>query len=344
MTDQPAAGAAFQRPPYMAQQFKANAQAVEQQEPAPAQTPEPMTVTVPPARPRTSTILPQEPPVAQVQPSVVASPSTGAESPEQSVPSAPAPSVDMQLQRQLEAERQAYAQRDQQWNQAYIAQQQELEELRKARMELDNYKQQAAIAQRFADDSAFEGLETVDANDARRIIQMTASAVSEQLAQERAQLAQERAQMQQQLQQTQSYAQQQAQAAQAVRIRDQLLAAHPDFFQLYDNDPAFQQFLKSPEGKSSYTREQMAMAEYNAGNAAYLIDLLDRYKGTTLKPDDIKTVAPVQVANATPAAPAQQPQPYTLSDLNYMFHTGRISQDQYRQELNKLRATQPQPA
>lgn len=333
-------GAAFQRPPYMAQHFKDSVQAQEQAQP------EPMTVTVPPARPRTSTILPQqETVVAAAQPSV-ATPSTADSAQEQSVPSAPAPSPapDIQWQQQMAAERQAFAQREEQWNQAYTAQQQELEELRKARAELDSYKRQAAMAQKFADDSAFEGLETVDANDARRIIQMTTSAMSEQMAQERAQLAAEREQMQQQLAQTQTYAQQQAQAALAARMRDQVLAAHPDFFQIYDNDPAFQQFLHSREGKSSYTREQMAMAEYNAGNAAYLIDMLNRYKGSAPKPDDMKTVAPVQVANAAPSAPPQTEQSYTLSDLNYMFHTGRLTQDQYRQELNKLRATQPQPA
>lgn len=336
MTEQPVP-TAFQQPPRMAQHFKDNVQAQEQE-----QQPEPMTVTVPPARPRTSTILPQET-VAPVQPSV-APPAAVDSGQESAVPLTPAPSYDAQWQKQLEAERQAFAQREQQWSQAYTAQQQQLDELRKAQQELAQYKQRDELGKQFADDSVFEGLETVDANDARRIIQMSTSAISGQLAQERAQFAQEREQLQQQLQQTQAYAQQQAQASQAARMRDQVLAAHPDFFQLYDNDPAFQQYLRSRDGKSSYTREQLAMAEYNVGNTAYLIDLLDRYKSSIPKPDDIKTVAPVQVANAAPVMPQAQTPQYSLSDLNYLFHTGRITQDQYRQELNRLRATQPQPA
>lgn len=346
------AGAAFLRPPMMAQYFKDNAEQVTQNPAAPAQPeqpqnvqPDPMTVTVPPPPRRGSPILPQPTQTAAPQQPPVAPPSQVDTPQEQTLaPTAPAePAVDPIWQQQLDAERRAFAQREQQWGEVFQQQNQQLAELQKAQMELAQYKQREALAQKFSNDDAFAGLETVDPKDARRIIQMAADALYPQLADAHAQLEAERTQMTQQMAQTRDYAQKQAQAAQAVRLRDQLLGAHPDFFQLYNNSAVFRNFLATPEGKSSYTREQMAMAEYNMGNAAYLIDLIDKFKGTAPKAQDIQSVAPVQVATNAPVA-SQPAQPtLTLADLNRMMHTGRISQDVYRQELDKLRAAQPQP-
>ena len=92
------------------------------------------------------------------------------------------------------------------------------------------------------------------------------------------------------------------------------------------------------DGYSSKTREQIATEEFYAGNTAYVVDLLNRFKGTLPKPQDIQQVPPVQVAGNTvmPEQPMIQPQ-FTLAELNSLMQTRRISPEQYRAELNKLR-------
>lgn len=323
--EQPA-GAAFAKTPngakYFQQQYE-QAQETQQQEP--------MQVIAPP-RSRSQPILPQSPkayvPQEQSEPANAAP---------QEQPAAPA-SIDPRLQQQLEAERQMFAQREQQWQQWAQAQNEQLAAGRKAQEELAKLQNREAIANKFASDEAFADLASVDADDARKIIQLTAEAFQEPLQATSQQLQQ----MQQQMQQQQQYMAQQTAAIQSQRVRDELLAAHPDFFQLYENNTAFRQFLNERDGLSYQTREQRAIAEYNAGNAPYLIDLINQFKGKSPKVNDMKTVAPVQVANAAAPyqQPAQRPQ-YTLADLNYFIQTGQISPDQYRVELNKLRAAQP---
>lgn len=342
---------AFGRPPSMAQQFAqqyagsaAGQTDATTQQPQPEPQPEPMTVTVPPARTR-NTILPQSQSAATQQPPV-APPSQGGETVTPDVPSAPSspPVLDVALQRQLEEERKAFAVREQQWNAAYKAQQEQLAQMQDISQRLAQYEQRAELQKKFADDKLFENLETVDPSDARRLIEMTADVLHQPLQEAREQLAQERKVMDDQLRQTQLYAQQQAQAVQAARIRDQLLAAHPDFFHLYEHDPKFKEYLGERDGLHSYSREDAAIAEYNAGNVAYLIDMINKYKGRQPQNTTIQTPAPVQVANAAPQPDTQPAPQFTLADLNMMMHTGRINQDQYRMELNKLRAMQPQPA
>lgn len=336
-------GAAFQKPPAMAQYFKENYQQSAAAEPQGAQMPpvdttqqQLMTVIAPPTRSRSNPILPQPDTAASVQ-LPVAAPSQVEETQGAPVPPPSGSSTDMALQRQLEAERRAFAEREKQYA-AFLQQREaELAEAQKAQAELAQIKRHADIMQKFADDATFDGLESVDANDARRIIQMAAEAAQQPLLDENQK-------MREQLQQTQMYAAQQAQAAQAARIRDQLLQAHPDFFQLYDYDPAFKQYLAQRDGMHSYSREQAAIAEYNAGNVGYLINMLNEFKGQKPKTDNMQTVAPVQVANSAPAQAQAQSQQYTLADLNLMMHTGQITPDQYRMMLNKLRAAQPQPA
>lgn len=298
-------------------------------------------VVIPAAPPKgPNTILPTTPSVP-VQPASVAPP-TPSESEQPSTPSAaPVPgAADLALQRQLEAERQAFAQREQQYQTVFQQQQAQMAELAKAQQELALLKQQQEVAAKFSSDEAFAGLETVDAADARRIAMLTAEAMSAPLVEERKRLEQERAQMQTELKNTQAYAAQQAQLAQSARLRDELLKAHPDFFTLYDSDPAFRQYLNARDGLRSETREQSAMAEYNKGNVAYVIQMLNDYKGQKPGVASMQNVAPVQVANAAPApAPAVAPQ-YTEKDLIYFMQTGQITQDQFRQMLRDVRAAQ----
>lgn len=352
--EQPA-GKAFTQTPngakYFQQQY-ANAQGQPQQPPAqqppqgqqqPAQpqgqpqgqSQQPMQVMAPPPRPQQRGILPQPKTYAPQPNQPQEQPGPTNTAPE---PQAAPPAYDMQLQKQLEAERQMFAQREQQWQQWAEQQNQQLAAAEAARVELDKLKNREALAQKLASNETFAELQSVDAEDARKIINLTAEAFQEPLNTAADQLKQ----MQAQQAQTQQYIAQQMAAMQSQRVRDELLSAHPDFFQLYDHNQAFRQFLNERDGLSFQTREQRAIAEYQAGNAPYLIDLINQFKGVAPKVNDIKTVAPVQVANA--AAPYQQPvqQPqYTLADLNYFMQTGQISPDQYREELNKLRAAQP---
>lgn len=330
--EQPA-GKVFAQTPnsaaYFQQQY-ANSQP-QQAEPQP-EAQQPMQVIAPPPRARQQGILPQPKTYAPPEPA------SNNDTPAQ-VEAQPAPAAyDLQLQKQLEAERQMFAEREQQWQQWAQQQNQQLAAAQSAQAELDKLKNREALAQKLASDETFAGLETVDAEDARKIIGLTAEAFQEPLNATAEQLKQ----MQAQQAQMQQYIAQQTALMQSQRVRDELLTAHPDFFQLYGQNQAFRQFLNERDGLSYQTREQRAIAEYNAGNAPYLINLINQFKGIAPKVNDIKTVAPVQVANAAasyqpPAKPAQ----YTLADLNYFMQTGQISPDQYREELNKLRAAQP---
>lgn len=346
--EQPA-GQAFTRTPNGAKYFQeqyASAQNQPQDQQSQLQPQDqqsqPMQVLAPPPRaksqgilPQPKTYAPQQPPASPVPNQPQEQPSSSNTAPES--PAAPA-AIDLQLQKQLEAERQMFAQREQQWQQWAEQQNAQLKQAQAAQAELAKLQNREALAKKLASNETFAGLESVDADDARRLIGITAEAFQEPLdaaAQQLQQLRQEQAQMQ-------KYIEQQTAALQSQRVRDELLQAHPDFFQLYDNNQAFRQFLNERDGLSYQTREQRAIAEYNAGNAPYLINLINQFKGTAPKTDDMKTVAPVQVANA--AAPYQQPvqkPQYTLADLNYFMQTGQISPDQYREELNKLRAAQP---
>lgn len=326
--EQPA-GAAFTKTPSGANYFQQQYAQAQQQEQPQGQQQQPMQVIAPPPRSRQQGILP--PPKTYQPQEQQAAPNTAPEP-------AASPAIDPQMQKQLEAERQAFMQREQQWQQYAQQQEQQLAEARQAQAELAKLQNREAIAQKFANNETFAGLETVDADDARKIIQMSSEVFEEPLKATTEKLAQTEAQ----LAEMQRYMQQQTAAMQSQRVRDELLAAHPDFFQLYDNNQAFRQFLNERDGLSYQTREQRAIAEYNAGNAPYLIDLINQFKGNLPKVNNMQTVAPVQVAQA--AAPYQQAAPkprYTLADLNYFMQTGQISPDQYRVELNKLRAAQP---
>lgn len=310
-------------------------------EAAPAPQPEPMIIPAP--RQRGSIILPSSQPT-----STAATPPTGGEQPG-SEPSAAAPSAaetpaapssdDKVLARQLEAERLAYAQREQQWAQAMQAQREQLAAAQQGLAEYEAFKRQAELQQQLSSDELYAGLETVDADDARKITQVAAQVYQPQLEAMRQQLAQQG----QALQQSQQYMQQQMAALQSERTRNELLAAHPDFMELYAT-PAFRQYLSQRDGLSSRTREEQAIAEYNAGNAAFVIDMINRYKGVVPRVENIQQVAPVQVASAAaPAAVSAPVQPQdTVPELLSLVQTRQITPDEFRARMGALRAAQTQ--
>lgn len=294
------------------------------------------TMIPPPRGQARNPILPTpQQPLAQEQGVQPTAPQAPTGQPQPQDPPAPVAAVsnpDM-WQQQLAQERQYYAQASQQM-QAQIQQQaQELEQYKQMQAELEQYRQREALMQKFSSDDAFAGMETIAPDDARRLIQMAAEVTHPALQQTQDTLARQQQEM---------AAQQQAmraelQRAQYQRTAQDILAQHPDFYELY-NRPDFKAFMLTRDGYSSKTREQIASEEFYAGNTAYVVDLLNRYKGTLPKSQDIQQVPPVQVAgnSAMPAQSVTQPQ-FTLAELNSLMQTRRISPEQYRQYLNELR-------
>ncbi|MBD5583714.1 MAG: hypothetical protein HDQ88_01390, partial [Clostridia bacterium] len=338
--------AAFQNPPSMAAAAKASvARAYDAPASAENQT------TAQPVQPQPATPIGVEPiripAPAQQRPGVTVTPPAQAPRPAEQqdtpttghpaqTPNPVAPPVhadDVQLQRQLAAERQLWAQREQQYQQAFAAQQQQLQAMQDAQAELETYRQREALQQQLSNDELFAGLETIDADEARRLMALTANVLQQPINEVRADIARQREELARQ----QQYVQQQLQLAQSEHVRRELLNAHPDFLDLYNGNPAFRQYLSEREGLSSRTREEMMKDEYNAGNAAYVIDVVKRFKDGTPRVNDIQAVPPVQVANAAAApAPSAQAAPrYTIAELNSLAQQRLISQDQYRLEKEK---------
>ena len=310
--------AAFAKVPHMAQRFResyaVSEAAATTPQPAPQPTPQP---------------IPQPAPQPVPQPAPQPAP--------QPVPQ-PAPPYPYDTARQqLEMQRQQLlAERD-----ALTAELQkssaDLQALRQQQREWELDKQQRALSDTLARDATLGDLETVDPNDARRIAAAAANAMHVSIDAMQQELAAQRAALQQSV----AANSQNMQQLRAQQLRDEILRVHPDFFSLYQ-DPEFRAFLQQPEGMSSRTRDQLATEEFNAGNAKYVIDMVDRFKQRAPQGDAITTVAPVQVAagSVAPAAPAPAVT-YTLADLNNLMQTRQITPDQYREMLKEWRAANP---
>ena len=318
--------AAFAKVPHMAQRFRENYAVSEAAEatpqPAPQPTPQPAPQPTPQPAPQP---VPQPAPQPTPQPAPQPTPQ----------PAPPYP-YDMARQ-QLEMQRQQLlAERD-----ALTAELQkssaDLQALRQQQREWELDKQQRALSDTLARDATLGDLETVDPNDARRIAAAAANAMHVSIDAMQQELAAQRAALQQSV----AANSQNMQQLRAQQLRDEILRVHPDFFSLYQ-DPEFRAFLQQPEGMSSRTRDQLATEEFNAGNAKYVIDMVDRFKQRAPQGDAITTVAPVQVAagSVAPAAPAPAVT-YTLADLNNLMQTRQITPDQYREMLKEWRAANP---
>lgn len=321
------------------------------QVPTPSHFPsqEDMQITVPAARKTNYILPPQTPQTATAnQPQTVAVPPTPAQGQSEAVSNppvpasaAPLPQPDVAWQRQLELERQAWAQERAQWQAAVQQRDEGLSHAAALQQEYNQLKQQADLAQQLSGDDLFANLTTVDADDARHLVQLTAQTLQAPLDTMRQQLQQQ----QQQIAQQQQYINAQMGQLQRQRASESLQAAHPDFAQLV-HDPRFLQFMQQRDGYSSRTREQAAWEEFNRGNAEYVINAVNDFKGIAPKVDTLQSAPPVQVASAeVAAAPVADPAPqYTLADLNNMMQMRQITPDQYRAmiaELRKSQATQP---
>lgn len=341
---------AFLNPPSTAAMFRQQfadspaGQAVAQQNP-PAQPQNP----TPPAQPdnqifvpgprQTNPILPAPNSQATQQPQVATPP---LETPGQSdAPTSVSPptalSSDVVLQRQLEAERQAWAAERTQWQAAVQKQNEMLQQAAATQKEYDQLKQQAELTQKLSSDELFANMSTVDADDARQIVQLTAQTLQAPLDSMRQEMQKQQAELAKQ----QQYINEQMFRMRQERAANEVYTVHPDFPQLAV-DPNFLQFARQRDGYTSKTREQIAWEEFNAGNPGYVINLVNEYKGKAPKPENVQTVPPVQVANSTTTAVPQTPTavPYTLAELNSMMQMRQISPEQYREGLNALRAAQ----
>ena len=237
------------------------------------------------------------------------------------------PALMMRIQ-QMEQDRAALIQQIEQQNQA-------IANLAESQRELDTIKAQQDIYANL-DQQTFDSLSSLDPEDAKKLSAGLLNATSRSIAPLREELAQQRQLIEQR-------AQQQRQEMEVARIKAlnaRVLAAHPDFYQLA-NSKQYRDFMAQRDGLSSKTRDMRAAEEFAAGNVEYVIDMLNRIKGTTPPVANVQTVAPVQIATTagvTPNAPAQPATMDSLEELNRQFSRRQITHDEYRRRLAALRA------
>lgn len=214
---------------------------------------------------------------------------------------------------------------------------QQLAQMQEQQRQYQEQQQLNDIYNQLAQSPEFEQLESVDPDDARRIMGATAKLLNARLNSVQQQLDSQRQETQRNFYNFQA----QAEGNRARQVSETILKAHPDFFDLY-KDPAFVQYLNGHDGYNSMSRNDAATAEFYRGNSDYVIDLVNRFKQSR-NPNSarqIQSTPPVQVASAA-TAPAQPQAPrsnYTLAELNTLAQTRQISQDQYRQMLKDWKA------
>lgn len=211
----------------------------------------------------------------------------------------------------------------------------QLSQYQEAQKQWERQNAEARLMSQLDESPELRDLDSVDPEDARRIAYAASRVMQSRVDDMQKELDAQRAAAQQGW-----AAWQQNERAKAEELAaKQVLAAHPDFFDLYKNSTAFTDFLQGHDGYSSKTRDQQAMEEFYAGNTAYVIDLVDRFKGIQRQHTQPTSVAPVQVAGAAVSQQPRQTQvSYTLADLNNLMQTRQISQDEYREKLKAWRA------
>ena len=214
---------------------------------------------------------------------------------------------------------------------------QQLAQLQAQQKQYQDQQQLNDIYNQLAQSPEFEQLESVDPDDARRIMGATARLINTRLNSVQQELDNQR----QETQRNFYNFQMQAEGDRSRKVSETILKAHPDFFDLY-KDPAFVQYLNGRDGYNSMTRNDAATAEFYRGNSDYVIDLVNRFKQSR-NPNSARqlhTAPPVQVASApaTAAAPAPARPNYTLAELNTLAQTRQISQDEYRKMLKDWKA------
>lgn len=233
-----------------------------------------------------------------------------------------------QISQQLAQERDLLQQQVAQQNQV-------IQQLAQQNQQWAAQQSQATFEDQLLQDPDMQQLETLDPEDARRIARATARAFGPRVDALQNELVQQRQAHAQQLQ----YYQQREADKEHKAWANAVVAAHPDFVDLY-KDPEFLKFLQGRDGYNRFSRDQMATAEFNAGNTAYVIDMIDRFKRGHPNSQYITSPAPVQVAGQAvrTAGPTGRGGGESLAELNSLMQTRQISQDEYRERLKAWRA------
>lgn len=326
MADQPQVSPAFAKVPVNPNvQPESTPAPAPAPQPAPSPTPEPAPQFTQPQDKLQSWLNILNNPDSAPQPAPVPQPAP-APAPQPTPTPAPAPQQPPQNAQEFMA-----LQQQNQQLQAQLAQQnQVIQNLMDANKGYNDLKVQTA-----ADNIQFGELGTVDADDAKAIAAGIMKALDTQLAPIKEALAQQRSYTEQFSQlQDQKFAQQQAKA-----VINQIMQKHPDFIEL-QTDPNYLRFVQQHDGSSSLTYDAIAAYEFQRGNANYIIDLVNKYKQQQPAPSALTTVAPVQTAAVPQPAQEQQVELPTLRELNQWMQMRRINQDQYRQLLQKIMASQ----
>lgn len=246
---------------------------------------------------------------------------------------APVPMPQPDIYQQLEAQMNArFEQERQRWEQEKAQYNQTIENLTQRSNEYEQLKAQQEMAKALSDE-AFNGLEGVEIEDARRIGAVALSAANAQIAGLRKELDEHR----KQLQQGMEHQQQEAMKLRVQQLNNEVLQHHPDFFNIMQT-PEYRNFMAQRDGYSAKTRDQRAAEEYYSGNSAYIINLLNELKGQRPNVQDVMSVAPVQTAQQPVPTGAPAGTQYTLKELNDLYQMRHITHEQYREELKKLRA------
>lgn len=259
----------------------------------------------------------QQQTVQQVQPTV--------QQPQQVVQPIQQPAMQQPVQQRVDP----YSQPEyQQLAQQYTQLQQQYQQ---SQQQLDAYNaaQRQAQIQNAISADAFNDLETIDADDAKKISDKVLGATSQSLDEIRKEIAAQR----------DLITRTAGQAREGV-LEQEVLRVHPDFYDIVKTDD-YNNFIQQRDGLSSKTRGQRLLEEFTAGNTAYVIDVLNQFKTGRPSIQSITSVAPVQTptyASAAAGSP-QQPQ-YTLRELNDLYQTRQISHEKFREELSKIRAAQ----
>lgn len=301
--------------------------------PAPAPTPAP--AATPPVAP----VTPAPAPTPAPNPAPAATPPVPPVTPAPASTPAPAPQQQtydpamvhqlMMERQQLLQEREELARQAQERNDLAAALAQEREELSK-------YRQQQQLQNALPKD-VFDSLESIDPDEAKRITEAVLQATQQIVAP----VQQAVSQQEQRANEVLLQARQDAARARVERQNAEIMRVHPDFFTIL-NSPQYAEFMSQRDGLSSKTLDQRAAEEYTMGNTAYVIDLLNKFKGANATPpvsETAYTVPPIQAAgsNAVAAPSAEEPN-YSLRDLNNLYQTRRIGHEQYLEMLKRLRA------
>lgn len=213
----------------------------------------------------------------------------------------------------------------------------QLEEARRLPDELARMKEEREIEQLLS--SSETEFTTIDKEDAKKLLAPIVRTVREQANRAVKDSEARVQQLEQELQERFRKLDDEKFTARLNKTRDAILKAHPDLESL-QKTPAYQQMMMSPiGGNAGLLVGQLVAAEYQRGNADYVINVLNQVKQSV---PDLANVASVSPAAATTApAPAAEEGGRLTSDqiaqYKFMVQTGQMSREDFRSVMKKHR-------